>query len=197
MNDKNLAITVYCGANYGNRELYKEKMEDLADWIAKKDHSIVYGGGRRGLMGVLAARALENDTKIAGIIPEFLIGMEGAMEGIEEMIVVDTMSERKKFMALLGDAFIAMPGGVGTLEEIAEVISWAIIGKNPGPCIVFNVDGFFDPLKMMLDNMVDGGFLEGHHRDNVLFTEDLDEMEEFIKNYKAPVFRTYDSMGFE
>ncbi|RDF10873.1 TIGR00730 family Rossman fold protein [Haemophilus paraphrohaemolyticus] len=184
-------ITVYCGASLGNKEVYQQATKKLGKWIAQKQHQLVYGGGAAGLMGLIANTVLENGGKVIGIIPEFLKERELAHSNLTELVVVQMMTERKKRMFDLANAFIALPGGPGTLEEISEVISWARIGQNPNPCILFNENGYFDSLRNFYDRMVQDGFLTQLDRDKILFSNDLVEIETFIQHYQAPSIRTY------
>ena len=179
-----MRITIFCGANNGKSELYKENAIELGKWIANKNHTIVYGGGKIGLMGVIADTVLENSGEVIGIMPQFLVDREISHTGITEFVIVDDMSERKTQLVDLGDAFIALPGGPGTLEEISQVISWVRVGKKDAPCILMNVNGYYDFLEQYFDKMVEEGFLTNEDRKRTLFTANLEEMEEFIANYK-------------
>ena len=179
-----MRITIFCGANNGKSELYKENAIELGKWIANKNHTLVYGGGKIGLMGVIADTVLENSGEVIGIMPQFLVDREISHDSISEMIVVDDMSERKTRLVDLGDVFIALPGGPGTLEEISQVISWVRVGKKDAPCILMNVSGYYDFLEQYFDKMVEEGFLTNEDRKRTLFTANLEEMEEFIANYK-------------
>lgn len=184
-------ITVYCGASLGNNEVYQQASQKLSKWIAEKQHQLVYGGGAAGLMGLVADSVLAQGGKVIGIIPEFLKERELAHPNLTELVVVQSMTERKKRMFDLANAFIALPGGPGTLEEISEVISWARIGQNPNPCILFNENGYFDNLRDFYDRMVQDGFLTQPDRDKILFSNDLAEIETFIESYEPPSVRTY------
>lgn len=186
-----MKITVYCGANTGNNEIYKNAAIDMGKWIVNKGHELVYGGGKLGLMGVISDTVMANGGKVTGIITYFLTERELANEDITKLIKVNTMSERKKMMIDLGEVYIALPGGTGTLEEIAEVISWARIGQNNNPCIFFNVNAYYEPMKAMFDMMVNSGFLTAEDREKFLFTTSYEEMENFIKNYTPPLARVY------
>ncbi|PMC47838.1 TIGR00730 family Rossman fold protein [Streptococcus sp. UMB1385] len=179
-----MRITIFCGANNGKSELYKENAIELGKWIANKNHTLVYGGGKIGLMGVIADTVLENSGEVIGIMPQFLVDREISHTGITEFVIVDDMSERKTQLVDLGDAFIALPGGPGTLEEISQVISWVRVGKKDAPCILMNVNGYYDFLEQYFDKMVEEGFLTNEDRKRTLFTANLEEMEEFIANYK-------------
>lgn len=187
-----MKLTIYCAASMGNNPIYREKTIELALWMTQNNHDLVYGGGKVGLMGVLADTILENKGKAIGVIPTFLKDREIAHDHLTELIVVDNMPRRKAKMMLLGDAFIALPGGPGTLEEITEAISWARIGQNNKPCVLYNINGYFNDYKKMLDHMVQEGFLSQIDRDNVFLSDSIPDIEEFIKNYQAPSIRQYD-----
>ncbi len=184
-------ITVYCGASDGNKEIYQSETAKFGTWIAKRGDTLVYGGGNVGLMGTVADAVLNHGGKAVGIIPTFLMEREIAHNELTEIIIVDSMSERKLKMIELGDCYIALPGGPGTLEEISEVISWARLGKNDNPCIFLNVDGYYNSLKNYFDDMVKFGFLSESDRSKVLFADSLDEIDAFIKVYEPPVVREY------
>ncbi|MDP8162909.1 TIGR00730 family Rossman fold protein [Pasteurella skyensis] len=184
-------ITVYCGANFGNHNIYKEKTYQLGKWIATNGHTLIYGGGNRGLMGAIANSVLELGGKVIGVMPTFLAERELAHKGLSEMILVETMTERKLKMIELGDCYIALPGGAGTLEEIAEVVSWARIGQNNNPCLFLNIEGYYDNLRNFYNDMVNNGFLGRDDEDKILFTDCFDEMSNFIQSYEPPKFRTY------
>ena len=179
-----MRITIFCGANNGKSELYKENAIELGKWIANKNHTLVYGGGKIGLMGVIADTVLENSGEVIGIMPQFLVDREISHTGITKFVIVDDMSERKTQLVDLGDVFIALPGGPGTLEEISQVISWVRVGKKDAQCILMNVSGYYDFLEQYFDKMVEEGFLTNEDRKRTLFTANLEEMEEFIANYK-------------
>lgn len=172
-------ITVYCGSKTGNDQSYTEAAEALGRWICSRGHSMVYGGGNIGLMGRIADVVLEGGGAVTGVIPEFLIEYEIGHTGLHTLEVVQTMSERKNRMIQLGDVFIAMPGGTGTLEEIAEVISLQKLGKHDKPCVFYNINGFYEPLRKQFEDMAAAGFITAQDRERILFaagTEDLDRI---------------------
>ena len=177
-----MKITVFCGANNGKNEAYKENAKALGRWIADNNHTLVYGGGKVGLMGVIADTVLENNSEVIGIMPQFLVDREISHTGITEFIIVDDMSIRKEKLVDLGDVFVALPGGPGTLEEISQVISWVRVGKKDATCILMNIDGYYDFLKQDCDKMVEEGFLTKEDRQRTLFTDSVAEMHEFIRN---------------
>lgn len=189
--DSGMNITVYCGASIGSKEIYSDKTRELAMWIADKSHRLIYGGGNVGLMGLIADTVMAEGAEVIGIMPGFLAEREIAHKSITELRIVNDMTERKKLLIELGEAFIALPGGPGTLEEISEVISWARIGQNNAPCIVYNIDGYYDELRNMYDNMVENAFLTRSDREKILFSDKLEEIEEFILNYQPPSIRKY------
>ncbi len=185
-------ITVYCGANFGKKSIYKDSAIHLGEWIADNKYNLVYGGGNVGLMGALADSVLKCGGEVIGVIPEFLRQRELAHETISELIVVETMTERKNKMIELGDCYIALPGGTGTLEEIAEVVSWSKLGKNDNPCIFLNIDGYYEHLEKFFDNMVSEHFFGSEYREKILFTDSFDEIDKFINSYVPPEFKAYE-----
>ncbi|MBX9577603.1 MAG: TIGR00730 family Rossman fold protein [Chthoniobacterales bacterium] len=159
-------LCIYCGSNVGNDPLFLETARLVGKILAEGDHTLVYGGGSVGLMGVVADAALAAGGKVIGIIPELFVQekREIAHSGLTELHVVDSMHERKYKMASLADAFLALPGGIGTLEEIIEAFTWTQIGIHPKPCALLNVNGFYNPLMTLLADMVEKGFL---HREQL------------------------------
>lgn len=184
-------IIVYCGAGNGNDPNYQKTTEKFGEWIAEKKHTLVYGGGKAGLMGIIADSVLKNQGRVIGLMPTFLMERELAHQNLTEMHIVQSMSERKQKMLALGDACIALPGGPGTLEEITEMISWARVGQNTNPCVLFNEKGFYDPLKNLYDNMVKNDFLTQEDRSKTLFSDSFNEIDQFINNYTPPTIRSY------
>ena len=173
-------VTVYLGSTFGNDDKYAQKTYELGALIAKKGHSLVYGGSKEGLMGILADAALENGAEVTGVEPEFFIEQAVQHEGITELIVVETMAERKSIMMNMGDVFIAFPGGVGTLEEIAEILSMMKLDKVEGSAVFYNLDGFYEPMRMMLEKMVSEGFLSENELGKVMFFDTIDEIAEIL-----------------
>lgn len=184
-------IAVYCGASYGKNNAYQEAARKVGKWIAEKNNRLVYGGGKAGLMGVVADEVLKHNGEVIGIIPTFLAERELSHPRLTSLETVDSMSERKNKMIALGDCYIALPGGPGTLEEISEVISWARVGQNQNPCILFNQNGYYNSLARFYDEMVEEGFLTKEDRERILFSDSLEEIEAFILNYTPPEVRTY------
>ncbi|MDD5953144.1 MAG: TIGR00730 family Rossman fold protein [Oscillospiraceae bacterium] len=186
-----MKIAVYCGANKGKNPAYHGAASCIGRWIAERGDTLVYGGSSIGMMGVLADAVLQGGGQVIGVVPSFLLEREPPHPHLTQVITVETMSERKRKMASLGEAFLALPGGPGTLEEITEVISWSRIGQNPYPCIFWNTDGYYDPLRQQYQRMVEDGFFTAEDFAKILFTTDLGEMECFIQDYTPPSFRSY------
>lgn len=179
-----MKVLVFLGSKTGNSEVYKEACLEVADWIADNDYSLVYGGNANGLMGVLADRVLENNGEVIGVMPSYLKESELVHEGITKFYQTETMQERKDFMRSLSDICIAIPGGAGTMEEITEAYSLFLVGKNTSPCIVYNKDNYYDDLKNMYDKMQEKGFLTLEDRKKLLFSDDFNEINKFIKEMK-------------
>lgn len=170
-------ITVYCASSEGNRPVYREAAVELGEWIAQNGHILIYGAGRYGLMGALAGAVKENGGKVIGVIPRFLDSREGHRDDLDQLEYVDSMTERKTRMIELGDAFIALPGGVGTLEEIAEIMSLKGLHRLSTPCIFYSVDGFYKPLEAMLQTMENEGMLSTPYAKNIAFCSSLTEID--------------------
>ena len=175
------AVCVFCGSSVGSRLIYSEAARRLGTVVAERGLHLVYGGGKIGLMGLLADAGLAAGGQVTGIIPIALLKKEIGHEGLTNLRVVDSMHERKMLMAELSDGFVALPGGYGTLEEFLEVLSWAQLSIHEKPCALLDVDGFFGPLSSLFDLAVKEGFVHPDHRSLVLTNEHpntlLDEME--------------------
>ena len=175
------AVCVFCGSSVGSRPIYSEASRRLGTVVAERGLRLVYGGGKVGLMGLLADAALAAGGKVTGVIPKALLEKEIGHEGLSNLWVVGSMHERKMLMAELSDGFVALRGGYGTLEEFLEVLSWAQLSIHEKPCALLDVDGFFGPLSSLLDLAVKEGFVHPAHRSLVLTNEHpntlLDEME--------------------
>jgi uncharacterized protein (TIGR00730 family) len=189
-------ICVYAGANPGNDERYRQAAGVLARDLARHGIGIVYGGGNVGLMGELADAALGAGGEVIGIMPHQLVDREIAHGGLTELKVVDSMHERKATMADLSDAFIALPGGIGTLEEIIEIYTWSQLGLHQKACAVLNVGGYYDGLTAFLDHAVTEGFLSGRHRKLLVVVEHPDEVIPTLERWEPPpVDRVLDREG--
>ncbi|MBM5610583.1 TIGR00730 family Rossman fold protein [Listeria seeligeri] len=184
-------IVVYCGASNGNNPVYQQAAKRLGEWIVEQSHTLIYGGGKVGLMSIIADTVIKREGEVIGVMPRFLMDRELAYTNITKMYSVNTMAERKQKMLDLGDVCIALPGGPGTLEEITEMISWSRIGQNPNPCILFNENGFYDPLRDLYDSMVKNDFLTQTDRDKTLFSNSLKEINQFITTYIPAEVRRY------
>jgi len=167
-------ICVYAGSNPGADPAYAEAAAKLARVLARRGIGVVYGGAHRGLMGILADTALAEGGEVIGVIPQDLIDREVGHAGLTEQHVVGSMHERKAKMAELADAFVALPGGAGTLEELIEIFTWSMLGLHAKPMGVLNVNGYYDALTALFDKAVDEGFLRPEHR-AALHTEESPE----------------------
>ena len=173
-------ITVYLGANEGNDPALKQAVQELGRWIGESGNALVYGGSRCGLMGEIAESTLNAGGEVTGVEPEFFVQGELQHEGLTELIVTKDMTERKTKMIALGDAFIAFPGGTGTLEEIAEIISKVSLNQLDAPCILYNLDGYYDDLKALLAKMIDKGLSSKERQEGIYFAESLDEIKQIL-----------------
>ena len=173
-------ITVYLGANEGREPALKTAVCELGTWIGEHGHTLVYGGSRVGLMGAVAASTLAAGGRVIGVEPRFFIEQELQLDGLTELIVTEDMTDRKTKMIELGDAFIAFPGGTGTLEEIAEVMSAVSLGHLSAPCILYNLDGYYNDLKALLGHMIDKGLSSSRRQLGIYFADDLREIASII-----------------
>src|SRR6185437_4884870 len=179
-------ICVFCGSNSGSRSAYTKAAVDLGRWLAQEKLSLVYGGGRVGLMGSIADAVLEEGGEVIGVIPESLVRREVAHTGLTDLRVVQNMHERKALMAELSDAFVALPGGFGTFDEFCEILTWAQLGLHKKPCGLLNVEGYFDPLLALFDRAVADGFLHHKHRSMLITADDPESLLEEMVKYRAP-----------
>ncbi len=170
------SVCVFCGSASGTNPVYAEAARELGRAFAAHNLTLVYGGGRVGLMGEVATAALASGGRVVGVIPHSLALKEIALEDCTELIVVNTMHERKALMADRADAFVAMPGGYGTCDELFEIITWAQLGIHNKPVAVLNVNGFFTPLLAWLDHIVTEGLLRPKHRELLLVADSVPEL---------------------
>lgn len=180
------SVCVFCGSSLGARPIYADLARRTGEALAARGIQLVYGGGRVGLMGVVADAALAAGGRVVGIIPESLASKEIAHPGLTELHVVDTMHTRKALMADFSDAFIALPGGYGTLEEFAEILTWAQLGIHAKPFGLLEVDGYFAGLATFFDHMVAERFLHPAHRGLVLHDTDPDRLLDRLAAYTPP-----------
>lgn len=176
------SIAVFCGSNFGNDMEYTRVAKDLALELFKREIKLIYGGGAVGLMGVIADEVISLGGHVIGVIPEKLAGAEIAHKNLTELHIVKTMHERKSLMAELSDGFIALPGGIGTLEEIIEVFTWTQLGFHHKPCGLLNINAFYDKLWQFLCHMNQSGFLSDYHLNLLTMTEDVNQLVEELTN---------------
>lgn len=179
-------ICVFCGSSCGTNPAYSEAAENLGRLLAQRDIGLVYGGGCIGLMGVLADAALQAGGEVIGVIPDSLLRREAGHRGLTKLHVVETMHQRKALMADLSDAFIALPGGYGTLEEFCEIVTWSQLGIQQKPCGLLNVENYWEGLLAMLGHAVGQGFLRPENRDLVLVAATPEEMLERLMEWEPP-----------
>ena len=173
-------ITVYLGALEGNDPALAKAVKELGTWIGTNGNSLVYGGSKSGLMGVVAESVLQAGGKVTGVEPQFFIDAEVQYDGLTELIITKDMAERKTKMIELGDAFIAFPGGTGTLEEIAEVMSKVSLKQLEAPCIFYNLNGYYDSMKELLSHMIAMGLSTQGRQEGIYFAETLEEIKEIL-----------------
>jgi uncharacterized protein (TIGR00730 family) len=179
------ALCVNCGSNSGNHSEYTDVAVSLGTEMAKRNISLIYGGGKVGLMGTVADAVLNAGGKAIGVIPRQLVEREVAHKGLTELQVVDTMHQRKTRMFELADAFVALPGGYGTMDEMFEMLTWAQLGLHRYPCAFYNVRGYYTPLRGMMDHMVGEGFVRSEQRENIWFGEGMDAMFDWMSTYQG------------
>ena len=180
------SLCVYCGSNVGSTPVYANIAAGVGRSLAEAGIRVVYGGGRVGLMGIVADAAIAAGGEVVGVIPAALDRREVAHMGLTELHIVRTMHERKALMAELSDAFVTLPGGLGTLEELFETLTWSQLGIHRKPVGLINVDGFFDPLLAMLDQFVTRGFLRQEHRALLLEADTLAAIMAQIASWTPP-----------
>ena len=181
-------ICIYGSASNEIDKKYIEQTELLSKTLAKRGHSLVFGGGANGLMGAAARGFYSENAKIVGVVPKFF-NVDGLLfENCDEMIRTDTMRQRKQIMDDRAEAFITTPGGIGTFEEFFEIITLKQLGQSKKPLVLFNIDGYFDPLRAMLQNCVNGNFMPQKTVDLCFFCDSIDEIVNYIENYTAEDF---------
>ena len=179
-------IALYCGSRSGNKPIYQEKAIALAQGLAKQGFGLVYGGASIGLMGQVADAMISHGGEAVGVIPEFMLDYEIAHHQLTELHVVQTMHERKALMAERASAFVALPGGLGTFEEILEVATWGQLNQHQKPMMIYNVNGFYDTLIAQLDHAVEEGFLPPQHRAKLIVCNHAEQIYSAIANLGSP-----------
>ena len=184
-------LCIFCGSSTGHRSAYTEAAQDMGRALVQRGLGLVYGGGRVGLMGVVAETVLAGGGEVIGVIPHAFVEREVAHHGVADLRIVRTMHERKALMAELSDGFIALPGGYGTLDEFCEIITWAQLGIHRKPCALLNVLGYFDPFLAQLDRATQDGFVQPSMRALVLSHSQPEPLLDAIDSYQAPALRRW------
>ena len=184
-------VCIYCGSNNGFNPLFREAAENIGKLCAQSGLGIVYGGGGVGLMGAVADAALAHGGEVIGVIPRLLVEKEKEHRGVTQLFEVETMHERKQKMADLADAFIALPGGIGTLEEIIEVFTWQQLGYHQKPVGILNVAGFFDPLLNFLNDMEKNGFLRRENLEPLIIENNAPRLLEALSKSTPVAFNKW------
>ncbi|MHC5306789.1 LOG family protein [Bartonella sp. LJL80] len=182
------SICVYCGSSTGHDETYVRSAQLIGQMMAEADIRLVYGGGTKGIMGAVARAVQEHGGKVTGIIPRFLMDKEATekdLNGLDELIVTETMRQRKHLMFERSDAFITLPGGIGTLEEIVEMMTWAQLGHHTKPMVFANINGFWNPMVALLDHMTREGFIHTQQKVRPLVVDDAALILDAIINEAA------------
>ena len=177
-------ICVFCGSNSGYNEIYANVTKQFAREIVKNDMTLVYGGGKVGIMGIISKEIMDNGGKVIGVIPEFLNNMGLGNKNLTEMKVVSDMHTRKKTMYEISDYFVALPGGIGTFEEITEIITWKQISIHNKPIALLNINNFYDGYMNFLQKAVDEGFMKQSHISNIIVEKDCDKIIDRLKSAK-------------
>jgi hypothetical protein len=173
-------VTVYCGANPGSNPRFEEEAAALGAWIGSAGHTLVYGGSSVGLMGAVSRAALEAGAPVMGVEPQFFIDAGVEQHDLTELIVVETMGERKAKMIELGEVFVALPGGVGTLEEISEIFTRVRLDMGPHECFLLNIDNYYDSLRRFLEEMVEARFLDQCDLNRIHFPESVEALAQLL-----------------
>jgi len=179
-------ITVFCASSFGTDKIYEKQAIALGKTLAQQNIELVYGGANVGLMGAVADGTLNAGGKVIGVLPNFLRSKEIAHQGLTELILVESMHERKTKMNELCDGVIALPGGFGTLEELFEMLTWAQLGLHKKPIAILNINGFYDSLLELLQTMTEKGLLKEVNQKMLLVSEDIEDLLNQMKNYIPP-----------
>lgn len=178
-----MKICLFSGSSLGQHPIYAEQVRALGEQIGKQGWEVIYGGGNAGLMGVLAQSVLDNGGRVTGIIPKKIAENVPSIE-LSELLIVETMHERKQLMYERSDAFVTLPGGIGTLEELFEIFTWQQIGYHEKPVAVFNINRFFQPLLQMLDHTVNEGFLSSTCLEQLIVEEDMNILFDRLQSFE-------------
>lgn len=179
-------LCVYCGSREGNDPSYVDAAESFGARLGERGYDIVYGGASIGIMGAVADSAMSAGSHATGVMPESMIDEELAHQGLDDLRIVNSMHERKATMADLSDAFVALPGGLGTLEELFETWTWAQLGYHQKPCSVLNINGYWSPLLQMIDHAVDSGFVDEMYRRMLVVGDEPDDLLDRLESYEPP-----------
>ncbi|MFJ6322431.1 MULTISPECIES: TIGR00730 family Rossman fold protein [unclassified Rhizobium] len=182
------SICVYCGSRPGRDPSYMTAGRELGKSIAENGLRLIYGGGTKGIMGAVASGVLSNGGQVTGIIPEFLVDMEATRHSLgqlDELIITPDMHARKHTMFERADAFVALPGGIGTLEEIVEIMTWGQLGRHEKPMVFANINGFWDPMMELIRHMTEEGFVHTAHRVQPLVIDKVDDIIPAIRKHAA------------
>ena len=180
------SLCVFCGSHPGRLPVYADVARQFGERMAERGIELVYGGGKVGLMGIVADAVLDGGGKVFGVIPEALLRREVGHGGVTELRVVSSMHERKALMAERANGFVALPGGLGTYEELFEVWTWGALGIHPKPCGLLDVAGYYEKLVAALDHAVEEGFVRRRHREMLLVDSDVSRLLDRLEAYEAP-----------
>lgn len=182
----NMNIAIYCGSSFGKNKVYEQKAKEIINYLSKKDVTIIYGGSKSGLMGTISNEAISKGLEVKGVITKELASKEILNENITKIYQVTNIRQRKAKMEELSDAFLGIPGGYGTLEELSEVFTSIQIGTHNKPCALYNLNGYYNKLIEFLQNCANEGFIKQIHLDSIIVNDDIDYIYNSFLNYKAP-----------
>jgi uncharacterized protein (TIGR00730 family) len=188
-------LCVFCGSSVGNRPEYAVAAVEVGRLLAQRGIRLVYGAGNVGLMGILADAALAAGGEVIGVIPQMLVDRELAHRGLTDLRIVGTMHERKALMAELSDAFLALPGGLGTFEELCEALTWSQLGIHAKPCGALNIRGYFDDLQSLLDRALQEGFLRPEHRNLLVTASNPTQLLDRLEKYEPTYYQKWPGPG--
>lgn len=180
------SISVFCGSNSGTQKTYTAQAMLLGRELARREIGLIYGGGKIGMMGAVADGVLSNGGKAVGVIPDFLMSKEIAHDGLTELIVHETMHDRKAMMNELSDGVVVLPGGFGTMDELFEMLTWAQLGLHKKPIGILNIEGYYDSMLRMIQEMVDAGFVKRVNQEMFMVSDKIHELLTEMNNYVAP-----------